>query len=94
MADRKPNSTDPNHVPEAFCAGPVNLWVTGPIGTLTFSHLRKPADRTFEDVNSAELESVIRARVVLPVEGLVELAKLINSMIQVKPGASGSAAPN
>lgn len=90
----QPNTTaDPHVVPEVLCVGPTNLWVTGPLATLTFSHIRKTADSTFKDV--AKTEAVIRARVVLPIEALVELRGLIDRMMANQPAISpGSAARN
>lgn len=93
MADIPATIVDPDHVPELLCTGPVNLWLTGPVGTLTFTHLRKPPEKTLADAGE-DVQGVVRARIVMPLEGLVELAALINRLIHTKPIAPGSTARN
>ncbi|MGZ5802514.1 MAG: hypothetical protein ACXWJZ_18035 [Burkholderiaceae bacterium] len=87
--------TDPDHVPETFCNGPVNLTVTGAIGTLTLVHLRKSAAGTFGDLDPETADAVIRARLVLPIEAIVELRNLLDGMIsKQQQSAPGSSARN
>jgi hypothetical protein len=89
----RPPATDPNTVPEVFCAGPINLSIVGNFATLTFSHVRKSVADTFGDDSPTTRESVIRARVVIPIEGLMELKDMLGRVQRQRPAQSQEVSP-
>jgi hypothetical protein len=90
--EKPPEAADPNAIPEVFCAGPVNLVITGAVSTLTFMHIRKSAANIFKDFTPETTECVVKARVIMPIEDLVALKDLIDRMVKVEPIAPGSTA--
>ena len=89
---QQPQPDDPDTVPEIVGVGPTNLSVTGPIVTFTFTHVRKNVASTFTELTPENAESVVRARIVMPVEMALEVRNLIDNVI--KPMAPGSTARN
>ena len=83
MADqpKQPTVTDPDNVPEMLCDGQVNVAVTGPYATLTFTHTRPDATIMFRD-GLVDPKSVVRARIVTSMNNLVALRDLLNRIIQ------------
>lgn len=75
--------TDPDNIPETFVAGPFNCSSTGAFATLIFTHARPVAEKMLAG-KSAELtyEAVIRARLVMPVEGLQSLRDSIDALLR------------
>jgi hypothetical protein len=74
---------DPDAVPETLVAGPFNCSVTGDLATLTFTHARPIAEKLFAGpVAEMSLEAVIRARLVMPVEGLQNLRDSIDALLR------------
>ena len=91
---QQPMPSDPDSVPEVICTGATNLMVTGPIATLTFTNIRKKVAHTFGDLTPDTMESVVRARIVMPIETLIELRNLIERTIKVEAISPGSNARN
>jgi hypothetical protein len=83
MADEPahPPVTDPDNVPENLCDGQINVAVTGPFATLTFTHVRQDAALMFRDGRS-DPKSIVRARIVVPTHNLIALRDLLNRLIQ------------
>lgn len=81
LTQTAPPTTDPDNVPEVPCLGKYNVTVSGPLTTLTFTHPR-PKAGPLVDGGKMELESVIRARIVFPTEGLAGLRDLIDRIIK------------
>src|SRR2546430_10347661 len=83
MADepKQPTVTDPDSVPETVCDGQINVAVAGPITTLTFTHVRPDAGIMFQDGRS-DPKSIVRARIVIPINNLIALRDLLNRLIQ------------
>ena len=83
MADqpKQPTVTDPDNVPEMLCDGQLNVAVTGPYATLTFTHIRPDAAVMFRD-GLIDYKSIVRARIVTSMNNLVALRDLLNRIIQ------------
>jgi hypothetical protein len=77
--------TDPDRVQECLVTGPFTINVTGPLATLVFTQLRPDPDALMYDKNSTPNTAVIRARIVMPTEGLLELKKVIDGMLAPAP---------
>lgn len=76
---------DPDCVPETLCDGQFNIFVAGPLATLTFTQMRPEAAGLLKD-GTIDLKAVVRARVVLTTNNLVALRDLLSQVIQ-RPGA-------
>ncbi len=76
-----PPTVDPDNVSETLCIGKFNVLASGPLATLTFTHVR-PRNQLLVDKGVIEFESVVRARIVTTVENLAALRDLLNRIIQ------------
>jgi hypothetical protein len=86
-----PPVSDPDSVPETLCDGQFNLSFSGPLATLTFTHVRPDATQMF--ANAAHVPTaIVRARIVLTVQNLLALRDFLHTNVQVSE-ASGSPAP-
>jgi hypothetical protein len=86
----QPLTVDAGNVPETLCIGRINLSSgPGPLMTLTFTNVRPKAGPLFES-NRIEYESIVRARIVTTLEGLIALRDLLNSSIRQPPAPSAS----
>jgi hypothetical protein len=93
MADA-PNdlpTVDPDNVAEIICAGKFNVALLGPLATLTFTHPR-PKVAPMMDRNVGDVENVVRARIVIPANGLRHLRDIIDGVIKNQLSASTFAA--
>ena len=89
MGPNEPLGVDPDNVPETFCAGKFNVsFAMGGFCTLTFTDVR-PRAGPLLDASQVEMESVVRARIVMPLENMVALRDLLNNLI--KDQSAGSA---
>jgi hypothetical protein len=80
-----PPAVDPDNVPETFCAGKFNIaFATGGYATLTFTHTRPKAGPLL-DSSQIDEESVVRARVAMPMDNFVALRDLLNNLIKDQP---------
>jgi hypothetical protein len=78
---KQPTVTDPDNVPEMLCDGQLNVAVTGPYATLTFTHTRPDVAVMFRD-GLIDPKSIVRARIVTSMNNLVALRDLLNRIIQ------------
>jgi hypothetical protein len=78
---KQPIVTDPDNVPEMLCDGQLNVVVTGPYATLTFTHVRPDVAIMFRD-GLIDPKSIVRARIVTSLNNLVALRDLLNRIIQ------------
>jgi hypothetical protein len=85
QAQQQISITDPDRVQECLVTGPFTINVTGPLATLVFTQLRPDPDALLHNRNSSPTTAVIRARIVMPTEGLLELKKVIEGMISPSP---------
>jgi hypothetical protein len=89
-----PPAVDPHSVPETLCAGKFNIVLTsGGYATLTFTHTRR---WPLLDAGQISEESVVRARIVMPMANFVALRDLLNSTIaapSLRPGAAPVSSP-
>jgi hypothetical protein len=83
MADEaeQPLVTDPDNVPEILCNGQLNVAMTGPLATLTFTHIRPDITILFRD-GTIDFKAVVRARIVTSMDNLIALRDLLNRIIQ------------
>lgn len=93
---REPSAADPDNVPETLCVGRFNLAYSGPLATLTFTHVRCKAGPLIDEGRS-EAESIVRARIVTTIENLRALRDLLNQATAIlgegaKPGSASSGA--
>ena len=89
MDQQKPLTVDPDNIPELVCVGQFNVWINGPLATLTLTHAR-PKVAPMVDQNRIEIESVVRARIVTTVDNLVALKDLLNTLLIETPNATSS----
>ncbi|KRE15668.1 hypothetical protein ASE66_12545 [Bosea sp. Root483D1] len=87
---------DPDNIPETVVAGPFNCSVTGEFATLTFTHGRPVAEKMLSGSTAQlSIEAVVRARLVMPVEGLRNLLDSLDQLLMARlmedasPGAKG-----
>ncbi|KRE11609.1 hypothetical protein ASE66_24070 [Bosea sp. Root483D1] len=74
---------DPDNVPETFVLGPFSCTVTGHFATLTFTHERPVAEKLLTGQRAElSLEAVVRARLIMPVEGLKSLRESIDQLLR------------
>jgi len=76
-----PSVIDPDNIPETFAIGPLNIQVTGPVATLTFTHARNDIHDLMTGKQPPAMKAVVRARIVMPTETLGALRDMINQMI-------------
>ena len=83
MADEptQPPVIDPDNVPETLCDGQINVAVAGPFATLTFAHVRPDVGVMFRDGRS-DPKSIVRIRIIIPMNNLIALRDLLNRLIQ------------
>jgi hypothetical protein len=87
----QPRVDDPETVPEIWVNGSVNISVTGPVATITFSHVRPNSADLFAGKQPATLNAVVRARIVMPMEGLAGLKQLLDQLIiETAPSSSAT----
>jgi hypothetical protein len=80
--------TDPYNVQEIFAAGPFNINITGPIATITFTHLRPDVHDILAGKSPAGVQAVVVARIVMPADGLAEFRNVLNKMMrEIVPGS-------
>lgn len=74
---------DPDSVPETFVSGPFNCLVTGNFAILTFTCERPVVEKLLAGT-AAEIsaEAVVRARLVMPLEGLKNLRDSIDHILR------------
>ena len=80
---------DPDCVPEMLCAGKLNVTVAAGYCTLTFTHTRPKAGPLL-DSSIIDDESVVRARIVMPMQNMLALRDLLNQLLQNGPSAAPS----
>jgi hypothetical protein len=85
-----PPTTDPDHVPELLCDGPMNISIGGPLATITFTHVR-PAPGPLFTSGTLNPEAVVRARIVTTTGNLEALRDLIDQLLHA--GAASDASP-
>src|SRR3954468_21620747 len=90
-----PPAVDPDNIPETLCVGRFSIFLNGPLGTLTFTHVRPQAGPMI-DHETNKFESVVRARIVTTVDNLMALRDLLNTTLQTQEqvtpvGTGGSA---
>jgi hypothetical protein len=71
----------PDRVPELLCNGRFNVYTTGDLATLTFTHIRPDATIMFQE-GIVKPRCVVRARVVITLANLRELRDLLNKITQ------------
>ena len=72
---------DPDSVPETLCDGPFNIYVLGPLATITFTHIRPDVSQVFAKATFVP-NAVVRARIVLNLQNLAALKDTLNAFIQ------------
>ncbi|AZO82129.1 MULTISPECIES: hypothetical protein [unclassified Bosea (in: a-proteobacteria)] len=87
----QPRIVDPDDVPETFVQGPFSCTVTGHFATLTFTHERPVAEKLLAGPSAGlSLEAVVRARLIMPVEGLKSLRDSIDQLLRGLDAANES----
>jgi len=76
-----PVASDPDGVSEIICDGRLNFTTRGSLATLTFFHDRPKLSGSSGQV---EYESVVRARIILPLQNAVALRDLISKCLSVR----------
>lgn len=84
--------SDPENVPEILCVGPFNIVVTGAFATITFSHIRPDADALIRQ-STISPKSIVRARIVLPADGLSVMRDVIDETIRNAKAAADNTPP-
>jgi hypothetical protein len=92
MADQpqQPEVIDPDCVPEIVCDGQFNVFITGNLATMTFTHVRPNPTMMFRE-SRIEPKYIVRARIVTTVENLAAFRDALNRVIQEPdtPAAGG-----
>jgi hypothetical protein len=81
---------DPDNVQETFVSGPINCNISGAVALLTFTNVRANADDLLRGKGDPELTAIVRSRLIMPIELLVNLRNLLNQMISDAAPSSGS----
>ncbi|KRE11734.1 hypothetical protein ASE66_24830 [Bosea sp. Root483D1] len=83
------HTIDPDNVPETLVVGPFSCTVTGHFATLTFTHERPVADKLLAGPSAElSLQAVVRARLIMPVEGLKSLRDSIDQLLRGREAAN------
>jgi hypothetical protein len=77
-------TTDPDNIAETICLGKFNIQLGGPWATLLFTHPRARVG-PLVDEGKLEIESVVRARIVMSVDNLIAMRDLLNSLLKDVP---------
>jgi hypothetical protein len=78
---RYPTVTDPENVPEVFCDGQSNVATHGSFAIMTFTQLRPEPGALFKE-GAVNLQTIVRARIVITMDNLIALRDLLNRIIQ------------
>jgi hypothetical protein len=81
---------DPDSVPEIICDGPFHI-LPGSLSTITFTHGRPETSQLFNQ-NSVNRENIVRARIILTIDNLIQLRDLLNRLLPAStetPAATG-----
>lgn len=78
---------DPDNVQETICDGPFHALVYGQLVTLTFTHDRPKPDAAFA-AGHLELESVVRARLVLTKSNVAALRDYLAAIIEASESSA------
>jgi hypothetical protein len=79
-----PTVTDPDNISETLCDGQFNLYFSGQLAILTFTHVRPDATQMF--ASGAFIPSaIVRARIAFNVQNLVALRDFLNTHVQTTP---------
>lgn len=81
---QQPTVIDPDNIPETPCIGKFHVQILHPIATLTFCHERPKADRLL-NANQIEMENIVRARIVMTVNGLHALRNVLDELLKDMP---------
>lgn len=88
-----PPVIDLDNVPETLCDGVFHVFKNGPLVTLTFTHVRPIAADVFRD-GKIDSQSLVRARIVMPINNVLALREVLNHLVQTPeeaaPPAGGS----
>jgi hypothetical protein len=88
-ADQR-QATDPDNVPETLCIGKFNVAFGDGLATLTFTHGRHKCGPLLEN-GTADIESVVRARIVTSMRNMVALRDILNRIIKDDPDRTSGA---
>ncbi len=83
---------DPENVPEILCVGPYNVFVTGPLATITFTNMRPDADPLLRQ-GAITAKFVVRARIVVPADSLGAIRDSIDQTIKNAQAATAGNIP-
>jgi hypothetical protein len=72
---------DPQHVAETLATGPCNAHISGNLMILTFTTIRPDPKQLFDDTTNPELNSIVVARIAVPLEGAPQIARIIIDLL-------------
>lgn len=76
---------DPNHVAETFVDGPVNVNISGPNLTFTFTVARPDLDQAMKGQPVTKMNAVVTCRLTMPLHVVAQLRGTLNTIIQDQP---------
>lgn len=82
---------DPDQIAEILVAGPFNFTVNNSFATLTLTHLRPHAASVMSTPAEVKMEAVVRARLVIPIDGLRSLRDSLDQLLRGLEAESSSA---
>lgn len=82
---QEPPVVDPDNVPETLCDGPAWISPEGYYGIVTFTQKRPKAGALFK--GGSDLEFVVRARIVMSIENLLNLRDALSRLLSDEPQA-------
>ncbi len=86
MGEKK-KQTIIDNADETLCLGRFNVGIEGPLATLTFTH-----DRHVYVAGQAEIETIVKARIVTSTSNLIELRDVISNLLEQIAHAQSSPA--
>ena len=86
----QPPVSDPKEVQETICDGQFNVTTHGPLATITFTHARPKLQPLFAE-GKIEPEFIVRARITVSRELLVQLGQAINSLVNQQTASATAA---
>jgi hypothetical protein len=89
-----PSFADPNNIRETFVDGPINVHVSGPTITITFTVARPDLDQAMKGQAITKMTAAVADRVTMPLHVAAQLRATLNALIQDQPSMpSGTILP-
>ncbi|MCW5692496.1 MAG: hypothetical protein KIT48_09030 [Pseudolabrys sp.] len=88
-----PAVSDPHKITETFVNGPISLNIVNGLATLTLTTIRPDLHQAMSGAQVSNYDASVSARLVMPLNMLLEMKQLLNRSLQEQHLAGGSARP-